>query len=618
MPPVLKISGFGLDKELQEASVLLNRSFNGATETQVVDELLDCAETSWSIGTIDGVIDQVYYRYDGGQAYNGILKLAEVVNKHIRRTTLTGRQLDFSSFGVDSGVKLMNAEAVSPVITPGFAIVDKITVDEDYTNIINRIIPVGAGEGNNLFTLQWSTRSTPYAIQSLTGPGGELLYYIEDSASVTAHGRSTKVVTFKDVMPIANSPLAFENASNAVYDLAATHMSRVKDPVKQYAVDAYNIPASFRAGDTLQLIYKGIAYDQDGTRIYLDVNQQVICLERTRSKDGFGVETSRLNLSTVDAYRMSDQEIIVGALETLLAFKVSPKFYTFQAHHGTRREPIQFTSSRWFDYPIIYDAEVSYLLKCIVSVTPVALKSNVSDASAGGSTTSSVSGADTSNAGGGGTSGSHSGHSHSVSGGTSGGGSSHNHSLNTNVGPGPGGAVLVYPSTDPVFTSFMIPSGGDHWHDHQHNHEIGEHNHFLVANTSGAESSHSHSVSGQTANSGGSHSHSVDSHSHDIPSHSHTIGNHTHPLVYGIFLSTLPANSGLKMYINGVDRTSALGGGWGTAFEADVTQFLVDAGGQPLRQSNTIQIRKDPTSPDAIDVVVQARSLVTASAIAPS
>lgn len=53
------------------------------------------------------------------------------------------------------------------------------------------------------------------------------------------------------------------------------------------------------------------------------------------------------------------------------------------------------------------------------------------------------------------------------------------------------------------------------------------------------------------------HSHGMD-HTHYCPDHQHTVNDHTHPINYGIYTSTLPTNITIK--INGVDRTSILGG----------------------------------------------------------
>ncbi|MCK5019034.1 MAG: hypothetical protein KAS32_18380, partial [Candidatus Peribacteraceae bacterium] len=62
--------------------------------------------------------------------------------------------------------------------------------------------------------------------------------------------------------------------------------------------------------------------------------------------------------------------------------------------------------------------------------------------------------------------------------------------------------------------------------------------------------------------------------------HSHTVPNHTHDMTYGIFEDTVYPQS-IKVSIDGVDRTAALGGPWGQSDEAadvevDITEYLTE------------------------------------------
>jgi hypothetical protein len=74
--------------------------------------------------------------------------------------------------------------------------------------------------------------------------------------------------------------------------------------------------------------------------------------------------------------------------------------------------------------------------------------------------------------------------------------------------------------------------------------------------------------------------------------HTHTLPTHTHALSYGISDdTTYPA--GVQVWINGTNRTSALGGPWGSTgagidVELDITQYIT-AG--TLRQRHTITIK---------------------------
>lgn len=122
----------------------------------------------------------------------------------------------------------------------------------------------------------------------------------------------------------------------------------------------------------------------------------------------------------------------------------------------------------------------------------------------------------------------------------------------------------------------------------------GSHNHTLssvfVSGSASSDGLHNHSVSGSSTGYSGTHSHNISisgstqsdgSHSHTINlNHSHGINiNHNHDLEYGVYQGSAPTN--LRIFINGVDRTSALGGtrsGVMTTPELNITPYITSNG----------------------------------------
>jgi hypothetical protein len=597
VPASLVVTGQNYLKELVDANTLLNLTYEDEVCETAVEDLLGLAERTWSLDAIDGSLPNVTARFDGASVWSALMKLAEIENKHVRQVPAT-RGIEFGAFGSASGIRLVNAEDVgdASILDVNTALVKTIRREEEAENVVNRIIPVGAGEGNNLFTMQWSTRTTPYSIQTMTGPGGETLYYIEDSTSVAAYDRVTKVMSFKDISPVGNSPTAFENASNALYDLAVRAMELYKDPLVTYDVKAVHVRPTLKVGDTIRLIFTGWVEEADGVRAWLTVDEDLIVLEKTRTFDADNLETTDLVLSTLHRYRMTDQEIVIGALETLQAFKTAVKFYTFETFHGTVRDSIQTAGSFWFDYSVQFDDNVSRLLKTVLSVKKEPLKSNTKDAASGGTPTADAGGGSTFGGGD---------HSHTVNQGPSTTnaftGVSHFHQVSNNTGQtsDPGWTARIVELGDPAGTFptgiYVQTEDTAHWYT--------DNRYGTIGDISAAASNHTHSTVTTT------------DHEHTISAHQHTISPHTHALVYGIFEASTPTTPAFRVYINGTDRTAALGGTWNNDFELDITQYLVDADGHPLRQDNTVQIRKASSSPDYVDVIVQARSLVIASAL---
>jgi len=109
------------------------------------------------------------------------------------------------------------------------------------------------------------------------------------------------------------------------------------------------------------------------------------------------------------------------------------------------------------------------------------------------------------------------------------------------------------------------------------------HTYDKVATPTGSEEahthtgpSHAHTDSGH-AHTGPSHDHSVPGHVHGMP-HTHTvdIADHEHGIVYGIYISGYKA-AGVRVYINTVDRTVALGGPFDTNQDGlDIAPYLAE------------------------------------------
>jgi hypothetical protein len=304
--------------------------------------------------------------------------------------------------------------------------------------------------------------------------------------------------------------------------------------------------------------------------------------------------------------------------------------------HGPYRNSVDGTHSMTFI--VDYDENIAYLYSAKLKLRLAAVRSNVSassSASGGGS-------APTSSAG--------SAHTHSVSqsltgasgGGTtvsSAGGSSHSHAL-TGSATATESATISLGALASVST-ITVSAGTSHNHasattddalpnsPHQHAVSGGSgseasHTHSWTGawNTVVAAQNHTHSVSGITSAAESSHTHSVtlSDHTHTISgtitaasesahTHSVTISAHSHTitLTYGIYEGSAPSAPAITITINGVNRTTALGGSWNADTTLDITDYLRDTAKIPLRQDNTIVL----TSAELIDLEVVCRSLVT-------
>lgn len=274
---------------------------------------------------------------------------------------------------------------------------------------------------------------------------------------------------------------------------------------------------------------------------------------------------------------------------------------------------------------------------------------SVATSGGGTSHSHSVSGQSAS-AGGGQTSSTESTHTHAVSGQTAAAAGAHRHQMFAAVGSGPAATSSVPDVASTQFesathyhngTGSSFPNAGSHSHSlnsHRHtvtNYQVAGKNSTGAANVSfwmilpdgqafspvytyEAAVDHSHAVSATTSGAGASHAHTVADHTHAVSgttssaetSHTHsvTLPSHTHSLVFGIYEGAGPtASANVTVTINGVDRTATLGGPFDGDFLAkDITAYLQDGQGQPLRQRNVVVF----TAGELLDLEIVCKSLV--------
>ncbi|MDQ3539958.1 MAG: hypothetical protein M3440_04660 [Chloroflexota bacterium] len=489
---MLQVSGQSTAARLLWANTLLAREFRGTTVTSTVGTLL--SGTGWAAGTI-GTGTTVSARFDGVSVWAALREVAQIADWHVNEEPLTQR-VDLIEVGASSGLVLRAVEqpntnlAVIPLVGLGLR--------NEHTDLWNRIVPVGGGEGVNALTLQYSNRTTPYTKRSAVGPDGQTYWYLEDSASVTANGARTKVVKFDEVIPLSNSTAEIVSAANTLYGVASAWLRQYANPAEFYDatiaslrhIDPDTGQKRIRPGQTVRLQWTGVVSDESGTRLWRSVDATVYVMGFTRSFDDTGADAWSLELSTTDRHLAGAGDAIAGAIEDIWAIKTAMKPYTYREIHGPYVESIAAGSNARF--LVDFDDSVTYLHQAKLRVRKRRVKSNVSGASDGGGQTSSAGGGQTTTSGGGQTTTAGGGQTTTAGGGqttTAGGGQTssddgnHSHSISSSTSSSGGGQTTT--------------SGGG-----QTSSSGGSHSHSISSTTSS-------SGGGQTSSSGSSHSHSI-------------------------------------------------------------------------------------------------------------
>lgn len=313
----MTIDGPDLLEDLKRKNTLLARIYNQERIEDVCEGLIGLVP-GWAVAVDSSIADEIVdVRFDGVSILKAFQTLAKNYGYHIRASLTSSRTLEFGAFGVSNGLRVQKVEVVSSAAlrNPTLLMVQRMSQDRvlESNNYFNVIIPMGAGEGTAAVTLLYSTRTSPYPIQTMTGPDGLTLYYL--STTNYPSGGHTNFVTdgeavvrvgqFKDISPLSNSEADFRNAANALYDAAVEELVRGSLVQEVYNVTVKNAQTSIAPGDTVHVHYVG-QVDVNGVPVtYLNVRDDFYVLEATEviNLDGSDVqlEISNLDKRVIDA-----------------------------------------------------------------------------------------------------------------------------------------------------------------------------------------------------------------------------------------------------------------------------------------------------------------------------
>lgn len=382
----LSIDGPDILDELKRRSALLARIYNQQTVQTVIDDLIALVP-GWSVNVAAGIAsDVIDARFDGVNVLKALQEIVKRYGYHLRASTTASKTVEIGTFGTANGLRVMGVQVVTQetIANPSLLMVQQISLEEDSESVYNWLLPMGAGEGVAALTLEKSTRTTPYTIQTMTGPDGTTLYYVKDSASITAIGEIRKVGQFKTLAPLTNSATDIENAANALYDAAVEALTRHKDAQMAYRVNVKNVQETILPGDKVTIHYKAQIDTDSGIVDYLNIRDDfwVIAVTEQVNEGGTGVN---MEVSNVDRARETVAQKIVGELDAMEVRGLKPPISSSPRSYVYPREIAS-------EYPAVVPIEFTdatlYLQRVRVRVKTSSFRATASAAAAGGGVTS--------------------------------------------------------------------------------------------------------------------------------------------------------------------------------------------------------------------------------------
>ena len=165
------------------------------TVDSVVATLVDLV-SGWITGELEADIGSTTVSYEGESVFEALDVLRDRWRVHYRLSEKS-RHLDFGSFCLDSGVRLLKPDVTAPALfnNNDIALVTSLEILTEGETIINKLIPVGAGAGVTQLSLENATSTDAnYPVLNDTNNDSTNYYYIEDAASQALYGDRKSVV----------------------------------------------------------------------------------------------------------------------------------------------------------------------------------------------------------------------------------------------------------------------------------------------------------------------------------------------------------------------------------------------------------------------------------------
>lgn len=522
----IRVSGPDEIAYLKYKNTGLARSYNGATVSAAMTALTGLA--GWTASGTN--TNTVSMRFNGESVLKAVQTLTEQQGIHFRNGSTVG-QIEFGVFGADSGLRAMRTEVGierEAELNDALIWIEDLALTTDSKDIYNYLIPLGGGEGEAALTLEKSTRTTPYTVQTGTRPDGRTFWFLSASSSISAYGQIEKVGTFKNIAPLSNTDADIQNAANALYDATAAYLQRYAVPLDSYTLTAKKGRATLKPGDKIRVVYKGEIATDEGALVWRDINALFWVME-VSERHGTTGDSWSLKIATVDRVEQDIAQVIIGAIDDIELNNIIVQTYPTVAPYVYQRDIAPSYPAR---IPVRVTDAVFKLNRCNIRLKTAPFRSNVTGGAAGGN---------------------------------------HDHVIfaANNISPLP-----AYTTRNYIF------------------------------NTQSSAANVGLQVNG----------------AYDQVRTYTASGDHTHAALYGIFDDT-DTPTGLQIWVNGIDRTAALGGPFAVspgAITIDlnaglITGYLNTASGG-LRQEHTVEVRCTGGK-GRIEAIVELYEIIQAIAV---
>ena len=335
----------------------------GITHAAALTAIGAAVATGWTlVPAASATNNYVYARFAGESVLAALVGVAQKTQTHFYRSG--PRALTFASAFTSSGVRAIQASG--DLVTETAAIVD-LSEQIDTFDLLTRIVPLGAGNGEARLTLAASSRTAPSGY-TVNKP----LNYLQHNASVTTFGViDAPWIEFKDVRPISNTDADLQAAADMLFDQALKELTRraIDMQVATYAVNLAGCSRLLRPLQSLRLVYRDI---DSGINIDQDVN----ILAATWEISADAIQTTAVELSTSDLWPQDDVGAVVERMNEGTVYQAHPQLNA-NAYVIAYTKHLDETQANPAQFRFRFDQEVTQLTRVCFDFQLLPLESTV-------------------------------------------------------------------------------------------------------------------------------------------------------------------------------------------------------------------------------------------------
>jgi hypothetical protein len=356
---------------------------------------IDSTAPSYTTTTRD-----VYARFRCENRLSALVKISEKIGEHfIYRPQLSGvdREIMWLRSFSDSGVRAIQqgGEAVALEGNDAISLITSLSELEDGYDIVNRILPFGAGDDleNSAFTIAATAYPTTvgtlgqpdYFIVRPTDSTGIIDWYY--SSTTLGYRQREQVVQFQDIAPVSNTDADQIAAADMLAEAAMRYLERYGIPRKFYELEVTKLPSTVTPGQTIRVVYYEV--DADGNTIH-DINDDLNILNIATNYGNDGNDGSviyKLTVSDTDRFPMNDAEEMAQRIEQ---GQVYQSYTQLSSNSDTISHVEDFDTSTSISFPFWMGAEIAQVNQVLLRFRVDPLRSTVASSAAGSSHTHSV------------------------------------------------------------------------------------------------------------------------------------------------------------------------------------------------------------------------------------